>query len=348
MNDMPDRDQWACFDPALRMLTWIEGLPQQMKTAAEEWPNPRLSSTAQGPVVAAAMGGSAMAAEVALGMVTARTPALVIRTDTLPHWVDSRWLCIACSYSGNTRETLACYDDSFARGCVAASVSAGGVLAERAASRKALHRTLLAGQPPRTAVGQAVVGILWTLWAHRLIDDPREVVVATADGLQRQWGLTLGKPEPWETLPGQIAAACHTGYLLVVAAGPTMPAALRWSQQLNENAKVPCYPLEIPEMLHNHVEGLEASARLGACLVVLRDTSHSYAESAAMDFISATFQAFGGRVFEVSSTGESEFHRIFSLMYMGDQVSYLASLLRSTDPTPVERIAELKRVIASP
>lgn len=348
MTHMPDREQWACFDPGLRMFSWIEGLPDQISEALQEWPDPGLSRRVEGRVAAAAMGGSAMAAEVALSMVASQSPTVVVRSDTLPRWIDSRWLCIVGSYSGNTRETLACFDEACDRGCAVASVSAGGILAERAASRGTLHRMLVPGQPPRTAVGQGVVGMLWILCSHRLIDDPREILLATAEGLHQQWRLTMGSAEPWETLPGRIAAACHAGFLLVVAAGPTMPAAVRWSQQLNENAKVPCFPLEIPEMLHNHVEGLESSARLGGCLVLLRDRSHSYSESAAMDFLASIFQGFGGQVFDVGSSGDCELQRIFSLMYMGDQVSYLASLLRNTDPTPVERIAELKKVMATP
>jgi glucose/mannose-6-phosphate isomerase len=99
-------------------------------------------------------------------------------------------------------------------------------------------------------------------------------------------------------------------------------------------------------MLHNHVEGLEAAARTGAVLVLLADRGQTFGESAAMDYLATMYASFGGAVFVVGTRGESELERIFSLMYLGDQVSYLASLLRGMDPTPVERIGHLKKVLA--
>jgi glucose/mannose-6-phosphate isomerase len=134
--------------------------------------------------------------------------------------------------------------------------------------------------------------------------------------------------------------------VIVAGAGLSLAPALRWSQQLNENAKLPCFALEVPEMLHNQVEGLEAAARAGTVLVLLTDHGQSYSEGAAMDYLGSVYEGFGGTAFAVASRGTHELERIFSLMYIGDQVSYLASLLRGMDPTPVERIGHLKKVLA--
>lgn len=341
------RAQWEQSDPQLKMLSWIEGLPAQMQAAVADWPSQTVASTVEHGIVVAAMGGSAMAAQVALTQLAGKMPAFVIRSDTLPSWVKPGWLCIACSYSGNTRETLACLEQALQRGCTVCSVSSGGVLAERASAEGILHRKLTKGQPPRTAVGQAVAGLLWILWTMGLVDDPRDDLRSTAALLSLLWKQGLGGMTPWESEPGRIAQTVRDTYTMVAGAGLTMPAAMRWSQQLNENAKLPCFALEVPEMLHNHVEGMEAAARAGAVLIVLADRSHSLGESAALDYLASVYGGFGGRAFAVTSRGSRNLERIFSLMYIGDQVSYLASLLRGMDPTPVERIGHLKKVLAT-
>ncbi len=345
MSSLPPPSSWHTSDPSLRMLGWIRGLPAQIGEATDDWPDAEVAPQAYRGVVAAAMGGSAMASQVALGVAYPHLPTAVVRADTLPTWIGEGWLCLACSYSGNTRETLSCFDEALARGCTVCAVSSGGVLEDQARSRGLLFRRLRPGQPPRTAVGQTVAGLLWIMQAHAVAPDPREHLHEAAGVVASMWSCGLGAPEPWETEAGRIARAVRGSYTLVVGSPTTSAAALRWSHQLGENAKLPCFALEVPEMLHNHVEALDAAARAGATLVALTDPDLSPVEAAALDYLVSLHESAGGVAFRVFPRGASRLARTFSLMYLGDQVSYLASLLRGMDPTPVERIGHLKGVL---
>ena len=52
------------------------------------------------------------------------------------------------------------------------------------------------------------------------------------------------------------------------------------------------------------------------------------------------------KVIEVNSVGKELLARIFSLVYIGDFVSFYLAILNKIDPTPVERVMYLKRELA--
>jgi len=340
------KTDWSSVDPQEKMLHWIRDLPDQILDAMKTWPEVEEFDVSPMGVAVAAMGGSAMAAEVALLSLSSGIVSRIIRSETLPGWVDNRWLFLACSYSGDTGETLSCFREAVRRDCSIATMSSGGELRELSAEHEYSHRELEPGQPPITALGQAVVGSLHTLWSRGLAADPREDLEASAKTMKTLLSEGLAASDPWNAKAGVMAEQAVSGFSVIVGAGITSPAALRWAQQLNENAKLGAFHLELPEMLHNQVEALVHAATRGACLFLLKDNvSQTRAERAALDRLSEDFRNWGGKAFVLESVGEGKLERIFSLMYVGDQVSYLAALLQGVDPTPVERIGRLKRML---
>jgi glucose/mannose-6-phosphate isomerase len=346
MNRAIPKEQWHAADPNMKMFRWITRLPDQIRKSAELWPNMDAGSGPRSGILFAGMGGSAMAARVATLAYPSTLPTMIVCDEQVPGWLDNRWLFVACSYSGNTRETLLCLDQATERGCTIAAISSGGRLQELCHQRGYRHRELVPGQPPRTALGQAVVGILWILWVHGLMPDPRPDIAETASITQSLMAEGLLADDPWRTDLGAWAQRIVEGFSLAVGAGMTSVAALRWVQQLNENAKLPAFFLEIPEMLHNQIEALPAAKDAGAHLVVLGDKSQTDAQRSSIEALVGSSAFAGSEPWRVESIGESPMARIFSLMCRGDQLSYLAALYRGVDPTPVERINEFKRILA--
>ena len=52
------------------------------------------------------------------------------------------------------------------------------------------------------------------------------------------------------------------------------------------------------------------------------------------------------KVLEVSSIGSGLLARIFSLVYIGDFVSFYLAILNGSDPTPVEKITLINKELA--
>src|SRR3954471_7966489 len=111
------------------------GTPDQLRDALwrvesaaglmEEWDSPA-------GIVVAGMGGSAIGGQLAracLGDLASR-PILDARTYGLPPWTTSETTVLCASYSGNTEETLACYEAAGLIGARRVVVTTGGQLAE--------------------------------------------------------------------------------------------------------------------------------------------------------------------------------------------------------------------------
>ena len=102
------------------------------------------------------MGGSAIGADLAAVALGERStiPLLTVRGYELPSWATPEWLVVCSSFSGNTEETLACWDAAGALGARRIAATTGGALAEVARGDGEPVIGLPGILPsPRTAVG---------------------------------------------------------------------------------------------------------------------------------------------------------------------------------------------------
>ena len=106
-------------------------------------------------VVITGMGGSAIGGDLIRMLATdsAQIPIVVNRDYTLPAFVDERTLVIASSYSGNTEETLAAYEDAKRKKAKIIAITTGGQLKEKAMADEVPCITIPGGLPPRGALG---------------------------------------------------------------------------------------------------------------------------------------------------------------------------------------------------
>src|SRR5439155_20620443 len=82
------------------------------------------------------MGSSAHSGEMlrALFRDRIRIPVEINRSPDLPEYCGPHTLVVASSYSGDTAETLACFDEAISRGCRVVSIASGGELRRRSRS----------------------------------------------------------------------------------------------------------------------------------------------------------------------------------------------------------------------
>lgn len=65
-----------------------------------------------------------------------------------------------------------------------------------------------------------------------------------------------------------------------------------------------------------------------------------------MQISSALLESSAGSQLEISQTGKNRVERLLKLIHFTDWISYYAALLNNVDPTPVNRIQELKLKIS--
>jgi glucose/mannose-6-phosphate isomerase len=346
-------DRWEAVDPkSMRLL--MQSLPAQVTAAMEAGRKldlpvpPRVAH-----VVVSGMGGSAAGGDVVRAAASAvlRVPLLVCRDYRLPGFLDSSTLVFASSYSGNTEETLAAYEQAQAAGAAIVCLTSGGRLASLAAEHRHPVLPLPPGLPPRAALGYSAVLLLSALTAMKLVPDMTGPLRETAGLLTRL--ADRYRPETPEAgnQAKRIARSLSGRLIAVYASSANLePAAVRWRGQIEENAKNLAFHHLVPEMNHNELEGWELPPQLLAqiAVVFLRDPGDHPQVQRRFSLTAELIARKAGVVQQVWSEGESLLARIFSTICLGDYVSLYLAFLNSVDPTPVVVLETLKEKLSTP
>jgi glucose/mannose-6-phosphate isomerase len=306
-----------------------------------------IPSRAPSAIVTLGVGGSGIGGDLLRVLLapTARIPVVVVKDERLPAFVDRTTLVFACSYSGDTAETLAAFAAARAAGAAIIAVTSGGRLAEDARGDECLVVHVPRGLPPRAALPYVLMPMLRVAERLALTDLGEGDVHAAAAllaGLSDRWGpASSAEGNP----PKRLAAALHGVFPVVYAASPaTEPVAQRWKTQLNENSKTFAAWNAFPELAHNEVVGWdEPGGGWPRHVVMLRDQDE---DTRGVKRIEATRQLVLYRargVTEVWSQGIGRLERLLSLVMFGDFVSAYLAVLQGVDPTPVETIARIRR-----
>ena len=336
------------------MAARIAGIPQQIehaldRLAARPWPAP---AGAPERLAVGGMGGSAIAADLtrALCEDLLPRPLEVVRAYRWPGWLGSGALALLSSYSGDTEETLSLYRDAARRGVPRLALTTGGALGALCA-RDGVHvHPLPPGSPPRAALFASWVALMGLV--HRLgwIEDPGPGWRDAAGRLRERDG-RLGPAVPEaDNAAKQLARALDGRLVFVYAgAGPLEAVALRWKQQLHENAKLLAHSAVVPELDHNEIVGWERPGALhrGIAVVVLHDPEDAPEIRTRLVLTAEYARRQGAAVHEWEAPPGPRLARLASLVQFGDYLSLYLALLGGADPTPIPSIDEFKRRLAS-
>lgn len=297
------------------------------------------------------MGGSAMGGDLLRVYAErfSRNPIQVIRSYQLPAYIDESTLVISSSFSGNTEETLAAYNEAKRRGSQIVGLTSGGEL-QRRCDRDGYPCVLLPdGMPPRAALGYSFFAMVKIF--ERLEIAPNQAQSYKAvDRVLRQCAEQYGPEVPTEENPAKRLAARLYGKIPVMYAGePLMaPVALRWRTQINENAKTFAHDLSIPEMNHNEILAWKnPSAALSDFHVIyLMDNNYPGKIKDRFEVMRPIIVEAADGVSEAWALGEDPLARMVSLIHLGDYVSVYLAYLYQEDPVTIPAIDLLKSELA--
>jgi glucose/mannose-6-phosphate isomerase len=295
-------------------------------------------------LVVAGMGGSAIGgalARAALGDHATR-PIFVTRAYGLPPWTTPDTMVLCASYSGETEETLACYESAGALGARRTVVTTGGQLADAARADGVPVIPLPGGFQPRAAVAYMTVAALEVAalcGAGPRLTSEIDVAASHTEQLVAEWG----PDAPEDSLAKEIARGLHGTTPVIAGAGLTTAIAYRWKTQINENAKQPAFGGELPELDHNEIAGWEGAQDVGRFSAVFLDDSDAHPRvKARMELTERLIKDNAAASFHLETRGQTSIERVISLVLLGDLVSIYLAALRGVDPGPVKVIEELK------
>jgi glucose/mannose-6-phosphate isomerase len=349
VNDLDDPAALAAVDPH-DALGAVERTPEQWLEAITRARSCDGLPTRHGinGVVYCGMGGSGIGGDVlaAIAAETGSVPVTVVKGYRIPARTGPNTLVICASYSGNTEETLACFDQAVEQKARIVVIATGGALADRAREARVVRLAPVEDLQPRQALASIALPALVVAEQLGLISDIGADLNET-QGVLAARVAAYNRDVATEENDAKKLALQLDGRVPVVwgQEGVLSVAALRWRTQLNENAKVAAFSSTLPELGHNEVVGYEkGSPGIGdLAIVALRMP----AENPRIGFrIDATLERVRDMVactVEARSIGESPLARLMSAVLLGDFVSVYLAVRRGVDPTPVTAIDELKR-----
>lgn len=300
-------------------------------------------------VMLTGLGGSAAGGDFvrALFEAHATIPYAVNRDYHLPSCVGKNSVVIACSYSGNTEETLSAYADAKAAGAEIICVTSGGKLAELAVQDGFPVVSVPAGHPPRTALGYLLLPVVHICESRGWI--PRQDYAGLFEGITAC--IERCKVEvPVSQNPSKQLAENLKGKLSVLYGLGSWQGlvANRWKGQINENAKNMTFSHTFPELCHNEVLGWVKSNEQGVAewvTVVLQDGTESPKMKKRVEMVEMLTQGLATYHY-VTASGSSLLEKMLTLALYGDFVSLYLAALNGVDPENIDWLNTLKAELA--
>jgi glucose/mannose-6-phosphate isomerase len=297
-----------------------------------------------GGLAVCGMGGSAIGGELALAVLGDRAtrPLRTVSDYALEPWAGPDTLILCSSYSGDTEETLACFEAAGIVGAPRVAVTTGGRLAELARADEVPVIGVPGGMKPRAAVLYPTVAALECAalcGAGPQLHTELDAATSLLEELVERWG-----PEsPEDSLAKRLARDLQGTLPVITGSGLTAPLARRWKTQLNENPELPAFWSELPEADHNEIAGWERGAGLAPfAAVFLIDSDQHPRLRKRIKLTCREVERAGGKTIVVESEGETRLERVLSLLLLGDLMTVYLATLDGVDPGPMAAIDRLK------
>ena len=321
------------------MKTLIANFSKQLTEAIEIGKKAKLSfahDTIQN-VLVCGLGGSGIGGSIVRELVNdeVKVPIDLSKGYFIPAYVNQNTLVIISSYSGNTEETLNCMEQAMKKNAKIVCITSGGKVLEIAKANKYDHIVVPGGMPPRACLGYSLTQLFFIL-AHggiisknflpqleasiKLIDTEEKNIIAEAD---------------------KIATKLLNKFPVIYTTTNYESMAIRFRQQLNENAKILCWHHVIPEMNHNELVGWTKTNN-DIAVLFFRDKQEYKRNDTRIEICKTVISKLTSETTEIWSKGNSAIEKEIYFIHLGDWISVLLAEKRGVDSMEVNVINHLK------
>ncbi|HVC36732.1 MAG TPA: bifunctional phosphoglucose/phosphomannose isomerase [Candidatus Dormibacteraeota bacterium] len=298
-------------------------------------------------VILAGMGGSALPAVFLRSWPGTLVPFEIVRDYNLPSYVGPQTLFISSSYSGNTEETLAAVAEAEVKKAMVVVIAAGGKLAAIAREKQYPLFNIPDGIQPRMSSFFFLAAFLQLLEPLGLVEKGKLAELRRAGEWLSQQLADWRADIPTAKNPAKRLALDLVGKSVVVYSGPRLfPAANKWKICFNENAKNIAWVNQYPEFNHNEFIGWSAQP-LDKPYAVIEIRSSLENERVQKRFIVSQRLLSGKRPepLVVEPLGETLLEQLLWTANLGDFTSLYLALLNGLNPTPVDLVEKLKKLL---
>lgn len=297
-------------------------------------------------IVVCGMGGSALAADIVRTLTSSwlNVPLTIVRGYDLPGYAWHNTLVIAISHSGNTEETMQCFDQALERDCQIAAIGAGGALIDHATQHSIVHVKVPKGIQPRMSTFTHMRAILRLLNHFGCIDS----TLYDELGSSRDWlveAMTQWHHEVpiHQNLAKQLAVAAVGKTPVVYGGQLTGPLAYKWKISWNENAKNTAFCNVYPEFNHNEFIGW--SSHPVEKPFVVYDLISNLERTRILQRMRLSDRLLSGKrpkTTEIHLEGDTLLKQSLWACVLADYITIYVAILNGVDPQPVELVERFK------
>jgi glucose/mannose-6-phosphate isomerase len=283
------------------------------------------------------MGGSGMAGALAAERLSLRGHAsLGWRHPSLPAWMGPQDRLVLLSYSGETWEALSLFEGALERKIPLRVIAAGGKLLDRCTAGRVPVFQVPGGLAPRAALPWLLAGAMraGVPPEGREIDEAVRLLRSERDAA------------PGDRDPERIAGWIEDRLPIFLPATPLREVlALRWRNQMLENAKQTAFVSPLPEMVHHELMGWGWLAGRGvqACLIALPEPwPPSGPWSALLPALEEEALRAGHAFHVLPPHPAGGWAGLLADLYLGDRTSLALARRRGVAATPIPAITRMR------
>lgn len=300
-------------------------------------------------IVVAGMGGSALAGDMCRDWLDLPVPFQVVKDYTLPQYVGPQTLVIACSFSGNTEETISAFNDAKTKGAHVVIAAGKGKLIELAQAENLPYIIMpYDGVTPRMFLTTNLRAFLQIFAAYSIIgQNIFEELSQTAQNLTnsvKNWHVTI----PFkENVAKQLAWHCAGKTPIFYASPRFRSCAYKWKIAINESGKNTAWCHEYSEFNHNEFMGW-ASHPIEKPFAVfdLRSSFENARIAKRFEISNRLLSGLRPKETEVWLEGDTMLEQFIWSNILADYTSAYLGILNGVDPAPVPLIEKLKKELA--
>ena len=246
---------------------------------------------------------------------------------------------ILCSYSGNTEETISCYQDCKKKRVKPLIITSGGYLLKEAHANKYNHIVLEKGIQPRAAFGLSSSLLLLSLVYLGIIDIKYIQMLEETVLSLKKMSMELSNLDK-SNRAVSIAQFLYDNRVIIYGTPVTEVVANRFRCQLSENAKILSQHYVLPEQNHNEIEGYINQKNNKSIIIWIFDDSDTKEVKKRLNITGELLNSIKQK--SIFQDGHHLVERLYKKIYLCDWISFYLSIMYGTDPTPVNIITQLK------
>jgi glucose/mannose-6-phosphate isomerase len=328
----------------MKMIELVERFPAQLAESLEigRKATIRQHTSPIRNVYVSGLGGSGIGANFVAEFTrdSLKVPFQVGKGYTIPASINKFTLVIVSSYSGNTEETLASFEALLKTGAKIVCIASGGKVIAKAKELDLDFIQVPANWPsPRACLGFSLVQQLFVLNYLKLISG--QVIKQIEGSIQ-----LLEKEKESIKKQAQLLAGQLLGKIPVIYTTDRMESvAVRFRQQVNENAKCLAWHHVVPEMNHNELVGWREKNNQLA-VVYFRNEDDFQRNAVRIDINKSIISEYTSTVIELWSKGKNLVEKSMYFVFLGDYITCYLCDLRGFDSIEVKVIDYLKNELA--